>query len=190
MADIGVFGSVFDPPTLGHLDVLEQAAGHFDHIILVPSAAHAFSKQPLPFVQRLNLLRCFAKYIELPGCTLEVSEIENALLHQHPDKPVYTFDVLVALESVHPEDNLSFIRGPDNAAPEIWQCFYRYEEIEARWSLFTAVERVTARSSQVRQVLQDNAWNNSHGIRELDTLLTPEVRDLILAQELYRSSRQ
>ncbi len=189
MADIGVFGSVFDPPTLGHLDVLEQAAGHFDHIILVPSAAHAFSKQPLPFEQRLKLLRCFAKPIELSGCTLEVSEIESELLNQHPDKPVYTFDVLAALETVHPEDNLSFIRGPDNATQETWQRFYRYEEIEARWPLFTAVERVTARSSQVRQLLQETAFDNN-SLRDLDALVTPEVRDWILAQALYRSSQQ
>ncbi|GAA4650734.1 nicotinate-nicotinamide nucleotide adenylyltransferase [Kistimonas scapharcae] len=190
MTDIGVFGSVFDPPTLGHLDVLEQAAGHFDHIILVPSAAHAFSKQPLPFEQRLALLRCFAKPIALPGCTLEVSEIENALLNQQPEKPVYTFDVLVALEVTHPDANLSFIRGPDNAAPETWQRFYRYAEIEARWALFTANERVTARSSQVRQLLQEMAPDDSNGLHELDLLVTPEVRDQILVHGLYRTSRQ
>ncbi|WP_211825214.1 adenylyltransferase/cytidyltransferase family protein [Kistimonas asteriae] len=190
MTDIGVFGSVFDPPTLGHLDVLEQAAGHFDHIILVPSAAHAFSKQPLPFEQRLDLLRCFAKPISLPGCTLDVSEIENALLNQHPNKPVYTFDVLVVLESMHPDANLSFIRGPDNAVPETWRRFYRHAEIEARWPLFTADERVTARSSQVRQLLQETALDDNNGLHELDTLVTPEVRDRILAQGLYRTSRQ
>ncbi|OQX37149.1 MAG: hypothetical protein B0D91_07495 [Oceanospirillales bacterium LUC14_002_19_P2] len=190
MTDIGVFGSVFDPPTLGHLDVLEQAAEHFDHIILVPSAAHAFSKQPLPFEQRLSLLWCFAKSITLPGCTLEVSEIENTLLNQQPEKPVYTFDVLVALEATHPDANLSFIRGPDNAAPETWQRFYRYAEIETRWALFTANERVRARSSQVRQLLQDTALDDNNDLRELNALVPPEVRDQILVHGLYRTSRQ
>ena len=189
MTDIGVFGSVFDPPTRGHLDVLEQAAGHFDHIILVPSAAHAFNKQPLSFEQRLALLRCFVESVALPACTLEVSEIENGLLSQRPEKPVYTFDVLVVLEALHPDASLGFIRGPDNATPKTWQKFYRYAEIEARWALFTADQRVTVRSSQVRQLLKEMAPDHSRSL-ELDSLVTPEIRDQILVHGLYRTSCQ
>ena len=187
MADIGVFGSVFDPPTLGHLDVLEQAAERFDHIILVPSAAHAFSKQPLPYDQRMAMLHCFVDNIQLPGCTLEVSAIERLLLDQHPDQPVYTYDVLAALEAAYPDAGIAFIRGPDNADPETWRRFYRHEDIASRWSLFTAEERVTARSSQVRQLLLDTTCNDADCRRALDRLVTPEVREMILAQGLYRT---
>lgn len=188
MANIGVFGSVFDPPTLGHQDVLEQAAGHFDRIILVLSAAHAFSKQPLPFVQRMQMLERFAETVSLPGCLLEVSDIENQMLAQQPNQPVYSFDVLVAIEATNLDASIAFIRGPDNAASAIWHRFYRYQDIEARWSLFTAIERIGVRSSQVRQLQQSTEMSEVEYHRALDSLVIPEIRDLILAEGFYRPS--
>ena len=72
---IGVFGSAFDPPTLGHQDVLQQAAGHFDRILLVPSASHAFNKKSQPFVTRLALLEVFVNSASI-DIELEISDLE------------------------------------------------------------------------------------------------------------------
>lgn len=186
MIEIGVFGSVFDPPTLGHKDVIEQSVRHFDRIILVLSAAHAFSKQPLPFAQRLQMLKCFVEAISLPICQLEVSDIESQMLAQRPNQPVYSFDVLSAIEATYPYAEITFIRGPDNAAPAIWRRFYRHQDIEARWSLFTAIERIDVRSSQVRQILQNSELSEIECHQALDNLVIPDIRDLILSEEFYR----
>ena len=34
---IAVFGSAFNPPHMGHADVVTQALAHFDRVILVPN---------------------------------------------------------------------------------------------------------------------------------------------------------
>jgi len=181
---LGVFGSAFDPPTLGHLDVLQQAAGCHDRILLVPSVFHAFDKTPLPFKLRLQMLQCFIDDAEV-GCPLEICDLESQLLAQNPGRPVYTYDLMTALAGQYQNDaELSFIRGPDNARPEVWQRFYRWQDVEARWPVFTAEQRVNVRSSDVRRILgaselADNSLQQG--------MLLPSVKTFILSHDLYRT---
>ncbi len=181
---LGVFGSAFDPPTLGHLDVLQQAADYHDRILLVPSVFHAFDKKSQPFKLRLQMLQCFIDEIEI-SCPLEICDLESELLAQHPGRPVYTYDLMTALASKHQNDaELSFIRGPDNALPEVWQRFYRWQDIEARWSVFTAEQRVNVRSSDVRRILAAAELADS----DLQQgMLLPSVKTFILSHDLYRA---
>ncbi|OED41493.1 hypothetical protein ACH42_13750 [Endozoicomonas sp. (ex Bugula neritina AB1)] len=182
---IGVFGSAFDPPTLGHLDVLQQAVDHFDRILLVPSASHAFSKKSQSFLTRLALLNVFVDAISIDA-VLEVCDLEAKMLQQSPGKPVYTFDVLKELEkSYRGSVNLSFIRGPDNAESEVWSRFYKAEEIEQRWPIFTAKERVDIRSSKVRSILGSIV---ADGNNTLDDLLLPTVKNFIRQHKLYQGN--
>lgn len=203
---IGVFGSAFDPPTLGHLDVLQQAAEHHDRILLVPSASHAFGKQSQPFEVRLEMLRLFVKEADV-ACPLDVCDLEQQLLASNPKHPVYTCDLLEALEShyqkAHQGIQLSFIRGPDNARPETWSRFYKAHEIEARWSIFTARERVGIRSSQVRSLVRgvvespgsadgfyevdhpENRLLEKRELRSLRDYLLPSVLAYIVEHGLY-----
>ncbi len=182
---IGVFGSAFDPPTLGHQDVLQQAAEHFDQVLLVPSASHAFNKKPRPFAIRLALLEVFAQNAEVET-ELVTCDIEIQLLQQQPDKPVYTFDLLEALEQKYQGAvELSFIRGPDNAAPVVWRRFYKADEIEQRWSVFTAKERLNIRSSTVRSILNSTMADGKH---TLDHYLLPEIAAYIHQHKLYQGT--
>ncbi|WP_051786396.1 adenylyltransferase/cytidyltransferase family protein [Endozoicomonas numazuensis] len=182
---IGILGSAFNPPTLGHLDVLEQAQEEFDLILLVPSAAHAFSKQMLPFYHRVAMCQQLVKSVQLPHCQLEVSEIEKKMLSHNPEQPVYTFDLLELLEQQYPGYALGFIRGPDNADPETWRRFYRSQDIENRWQIFTATERQNIRSSQARELLVsgNSDDNNNEGVA---ALLLPSVYEYILQHQLYQ----
>ena len=181
---IGVFGSAFDPPTLGHQDVLKQTACHFDQILLVPSASHAFGKKSQPFHIRVELLHVFAQSA-LVGCELQVCDLEAQLLEQNPDKPVYTFDLLEALERrYHGSVELSFIRGPDNANPVVWQQFYKAAEIEQRWSILTAKERLEVRSSSVRSILE--SLDMADDKQSLDDFLLPSVKAFIQQRKLYQ----
>ncbi len=181
---IGVLGSAFDPPTLGHRDVIEQAAAHFDLILLLPCAAHAFNKQPLPFDIRLEMLETFAKELGDSGIAVEVSDIERDIAHQNPKQAVRTWDVMTWLEKLYQQSgesvSLSFIRGPDNANPATWQRFYRWQDIENNWSLFTAEERVAARSSEVRSLVQQSSSP------KIEHLVTPAICRYILEHQLYQ----
>lgn len=182
---LGVFGSAFDPPTLGHLDVLRQAAICHDRILLVPSAFHAFNKNPLPFNLRLQMLQFFIDDADV-DCPLEVCGIEAGLLEKKPSKPVYTYDLMEALTSKYRDEaDVSFVRGPDNANSEIWGRFYRSKEIEEKWSIFTAIERVAIRSSDVRKILKSSkiADEFQNGLN----MLLPSVQAFVMNNNLYQA---
>ncbi|WP_330924561.1 adenylyltransferase/cytidyltransferase family protein [Candidatus Sororendozoicomonas aggregata] len=187
---LGVFGSAFDPPTRGHLDVIRQSASHFDSILLVPSASHAFAKKMQSFEHRIAMLQAFMEALGNVGCHLELCFIEAELLKKAPDQPVYTFDVLSALEAQYCEDiAISFIRGPDNADPQVWHSFYKARAIERRWGIFTAQQQVSARSSQVRALMAGQGPGEvTHKL--LAPLLLPTVSDYILRNGLYLEESQ
>lgn len=182
---LGVFGSAFDPPTLGHLDVLQQAATCHDCILLAPSAFHAFDKNPLPFGLRLQMLQCFIDEANA-GCPLEVCDLEAELLELNPGRPVYTYDLMEALTSKYQDKAmLSFIRGPDNARPETWSRFYKSTEIEEKWPIFTATERIAIRSSDVRSILE--SAKIADDLQQGLDMLLPSVQAFITNNNLYQT---
>ena len=184
--EIGVFGSAFDPPTLGHFDVLQQCAHRFDRILLVPSASHAFSKRSLPFSTRLEMLEVFAGTVKV-DCPLEICDLEAFLLASNPEKPVYTYDLLVALEKKYQgEAELAFICGPDNARPEIWNRFYRADDIKARWPVVIARERLNIRSSKVRALINETGLVDN-SVETLNEMLLPSITAFIQKHNLYQS---
>ncbi len=183
---IGIFGAVFNPPTRGHVDVLQQAAANFDRILLVPSARHAFGKQSLPFDTRVAMLEVLATELKLP-CEIEICTLE-AELAANCTEPVYTFDLLKALQhqfsTQYSEFELGFILGPDNADPKVWQSFYRASEIVERWPLFTAKQQLNIRSTQVRDVILSAPLDLNQQLRQL----VPDcIADFILSQNLYQN---
>lgn len=181
-----MLGSAFDPPTLGHLDVLQQFAEKFDLILLVPSASHAFNKRSLPYSIRLEMLELFASSADA-GCPLQVSNLEGEMLEKNPQKPVYTFDLLEALDTLYEgQADLTFIRGPDNADQTTWKRFYRSEDIDKRWSVVTAKERMSIRSSKVRALLQSP--NETEQLtKNLSNMLLPPVMAYIQEHKLYQT---
>ncbi|MTI15309.1 adenylyltransferase/cytidyltransferase family protein [Sansalvadorimonas verongulae] len=185
MKRTGVFGSAFNPPTRGHLDVIQQAASEFEHILLVPSAAHAFNKQSLSLEARAGLLAAFCEDMADIHCSVTVSLVEQKLHQEKPDRPVYTWTLLNHLSQQNPDTEFSFIRGPDNAAPETWQRFYRHQEISERWNIFTARENIHARSTLVRKLLQ-NCNESEIPEQALAKLVTPSVLAHLKAKNLYR----
>ena len=187
---IGVFGSAFNPPSLGHFDAIKQAAKVFDRIFLVPSAAHAFAKDMIPFHHRVAMLEHFvleaAASEAIVPCKLEVCAVEAELFGRHPDKPVYTFDLLTHLETAFPDSELGYIRGPDNADPKVWSRYYKSADIDRRWNIFTVEERTDIRSTYIRDLLSSNSSDDNLD-RELQKLLFPSVYEYILKHRLYQT---
>jgi nicotinate-nucleotide adenylyltransferase len=150
-----VYGATFNPPHLGHLDAIHQLLDEYDHILLIPNASHAFGKEMLDFELRCELLRLLLDQFLPEHPKVRVSRIE-ALLHQrNPDQPVYTYTLLKSLKASLPEESvMHFVMGPDNAQPEKWQRFYRYDAIEAEFGLRVVSENLPIRSSQIREICQ------------------------------------
>lgn len=164
--NIGILGSAFNPPHLGHKDIIEQVYQNFDEILLIPSFHHAFNKKMEPYQDRLCMTSMLAKSFQTEKHQVKeqltpvmVSSIERDL-GSHTDSPVYTFDVLNELEQRYLNANikptLNFIIGPDNATEKIWSKFHRGEEIVERWYLTIVRERIPVRSSLIRELITDS----------------------------------
>ena len=144
---IGIFGSAFNPPTLGHADGVIQLADLFDEVWLVPSYAHAFGKQMVDFDKRCLMVDAFceemnAQSVATKGCYIEKEIVE-------PGKPVYSFDLLSALSERYQEHEFYLAIGIDNA--DGFDAFYKADEIKARWGIVVAQERKPIRSTLVRE---------------------------------------
>lgn len=151
---IAVFGSAFNPPHMGHADVVTQALAHFDRVILVPNFAHAFGKVMAPFDLRLAMAKMLHAQQNWKGRVI-VSDIEQTLAAKKASgEPIYTFDVMEALEPLYPTCKLTFIVGPDNANAQTWAKFYKSNEIEKRWGRWVAQENKHIRSTSIRALIE------------------------------------
>ncbi len=167
---IAVFGSAFNPPTLGHKSVIDRLS-HFDKVLLLPSIAHAWGKSMLDFSVRCELVELFIADI---GCNkLELCTIEQAL-HQ-PGKSVTTYDVLTRLTAVYPEAQITFVIGPDNFIH--FSKFYRHDDILKKWSVLVCPETVLVRSTQLRENLKKNVAING--------MTTPSVEAFIERNQCF-----
>ncbi len=153
MNKIAVFGSAFNPPHRGHMDVIDQLKPKFDKILLVPSAAHAFGKTPLDIECRTKMLELILSDYFANDSKVELSLIEFDMLdNANEDKPVYSYDLLQHLNSLNLAD-YHLVIGPDNAVPETWQKFYKHKEIESEFGLTIVDERRKIRSTEIRELL-------------------------------------
>ncbi|MBV1841104.1 nicotinate-nicotinamide nucleotide adenylyltransferase [Photobacterium ganghwense] len=171
-ASIAVFGSAFNPPSLGHKSVLERLA-HFDQVLLLPSYHHAWGKQMLDYDARCEMVEAFIEDLGLPN--LQLSRLEEEIASE--SSPVTTFAVLEALELRHPDANLTFVVGPDNFLN--FGKFYKSDEILHRWQILACPETVPVRSTKIREHLI-NSRNFSH-------LTTEKVAKMIVNKGWYRS---
>ena len=81
MKKIAIFGSAFNPPSLGHKSVIESLS-HFDLVLLEPSIAHAWGKNMLDYPTRCKMVDAFIKDMGL----LMFSVLMQSKLCTNPDK--------------------------------------------------------------------------------------------------------
>ncbi|ROV60568.1 nicotinate-nicotinamide nucleotide adenylyltransferase [Vibrio ponticus] len=166
MTKIAVFGSAFNPPSLGHRSVIESL-GHFDRVLLLPSIAHAWGKEMLDYSIRVDLIHAFIEDLALAN--LECCTIEQDLFAQS-NQPVTTFAVLSALQEKYPEAELTFVMGPDNFFS--FAKFYNAQEIAKRWFVMACPERVNVRSTDIRLALQQKQSINHLTTEKVCKILT------------------
>ncbi|ERM58103.1 MULTISPECIES: nicotinate-nicotinamide nucleotide adenylyltransferase [Vibrio] len=170
MEKIAIFGSAFNPPSLGHKSVIDSLA-HFDKILLVPSIAHAWGKEMLDFDTRCQLVEAFISDLLLDQ--VELSLVEKGLFT--PGESVTTYAVLSQLQKQHPEAELTFVIGPDNFFK--FSSFYKSDEITERWSVMACPEKVKIRSTDIRHALQNGS--------NVAKLSTKSVTRILQDSELY-----
>jgi nicotinate-nucleotide adenylyltransferase len=119
----GVFGGSFDPPHVAHtlLAAYALAAHPIEHVIVVPTFAHAFGKALSAFDDRVHM--CELAFGDLRR--VEVSSIEREL-----PVPSLTVRTLEALAQRHAGVQLRLLIGSD-LLPETnaWHDFARIAEL-------------------------------------------------------------
>lgn len=174
---IAVFGSAFNPPTLGHKSVIDLLT-HFDQILLLPSISHAWGKEMLAYELRCQLIDAFIK--DLNNEQVKRSTAEESLFK--PNKKVTTYEVLKLIQEKHPDADITFIIGPDNLFQ--FSKFYKADKILQRWSVMACPETVSIRSTNIRELLAGNLHNDLYN--DVVNLTTPSVAELLSNSMLYR----
>ncbi|EGU35161.1 nicotinic acid mononucleotide adenylyltransferase [Vibrio sp. N418] len=168
---IAVFGSAFNPPSLGHKSVIESLS-HFDRILLLPSIAHAWGKEMLDYALRTQLVDAFI--VDLNMTNVERCTIEEILLDR-AQSSVTTYAVLEALQVENPTAELTFVIGPDNFFN--FAKFHNAQEIVRRWSVMACPEKVKIRSTDIRTLLADG--------QKINHLTTPNVCAMLVENNYY-----
>lgn len=138
------FGGSFDPPHLGHMNLLAHAiaAVQPQRVLVVPSgtAPHkAASATPAPL--RMEMCRCFQPLHP----ALVVSDMEVCR-----EGKSYTYDSLEALRAQHPETPLFLALGGDMLAS--FTQWYRWRDVLALATLVAA-----GRGTETEEALQTAA---------------------------------
>ncbi|OEE66964.1 nicotinate-nicotinamide nucleotide adenylyltransferase [Enterovibrio norvegicus FF-33] len=156
---IAIFGSAFNPPSLGHLSVVQRLA-HYDKVLLVPSYSHAWGKKMADFTKRCQWVKGF---IEDAGCSnLDIYLDEKSL---GEEGAVTTWALLNHIQKQYPNSDLTFVLGPDNFLS--FAKFYRSQDILKRWSVLACPESVPVRSTEIRKRLEQDI--------DISDLTTPTV---------------
>lgn len=179
--EIAIFGSAFNPPSLGHLSVLKRLT-HFDKVLLVPSIAHAWGKDMLSFSLRCKLVDAFVQDLNQENIEPFLGEFElqrqlAKLKNQSVEETsVTTFDLLLHLQAQYPEAELTFVLGPDNLLN--FSKFYNSALILKKWLILMCPETVQVRSSTIRENITAN--------KPISDLVTPCVEECIKELGLFQ----
>lgn len=149
MSLIAVLGAAFDPPTKGHLDVINQCLETCDAVWLVPSFAHAFNKTMSEYDKRLEMVNAFLsdvndKRVSLKDCEPQVKA----------QGPVYSIDMMRYLKSHFAGlgDKLHLVLGPDNH--QQFERFHEHQALRKEFPLLLVEEHTLIRSSLVRDLIK------------------------------------
>lgn len=146
---IAVLGAAFDPPTLGHADVIRQCLATFDEVWLVPAFSHAFSKQMSLYLHRCQMTQVFISDMAEPK--LKLMACEDKIKHDL-DKPVYSLDLMRYLKQQQPQHSYALVIGPDNL--KVFDSFYQSDVLKTEFKPFVAKQRLDIRSTKVRDSIQ------------------------------------
>lgn len=104
---VAIYGGSYNPPHVGHAMVASWLlwTGRADRVWLVPTYAHAFDKELLPFEQRVAMCRALAADVDP---RVEVCEVEREL-----PVPSYTIQTLRLLRERHPGWRFRLVVGAD-----------------------------------------------------------------------------
>lgn len=187
-AKIGLFGSAFNPPTLGHMSAISSAINDhdLDCVFVTPSASHAFGKNMAPFSDRLMMTQLAVSALshELQN-KIVLSTIELDILAENPNRPVYSYLVLSKLRETYSTQSIQLILGPDNAIASTFNRFWKHDEISNEFGVIPLSTSSGARSSECRPLFSGLADGSTHNMEFLEKNLNQDVLAYAIKNKIY-----
>jgi nicotinate-nucleotide adenylyltransferase len=108
MKTIALFGGSFNPPHVGHRQVMKHLASirRFDEVWVVPTYSHPYEKDLISYEDRVKMCELTLHRIE---ARLTVCSIEGEL----KKSPSYTIDTIRELKKRYPDVNFWLALGSD-----------------------------------------------------------------------------
>lgn len=185
---IGILGSYFNPPHLGHLLVAQQCLDFvgFDKIWLLPGFKSTFNKQLIAVKHRLAM----TGLLKLPRAEISTIEIDYELDGN-------TINLVPILKEKYPEDQFTFIIGSDQLPTfhkwGMWKELLKELPFLVVPRAGFALEPLYAGMRVLSHPLLVTTNISSTMVRErvkkglpIDYFVTPEVKDYIGKHNLYR----
>lgn len=170
---IGIFGVTANPVHLGHHLAMKTAAEQLDEVWASPVYKHPFGKSFVDYELRKEMLELMLE--EFPLNKVKVMELDKEYFELH-NEMVYSYKLLTYLKSTYPEHDFKLVIGEDNYKPEVWQKFYKYEEIDKEFGVVVVPDK-GVHSTQIREMLMQG--------KSVEHLIGKKVESLILKHKLY-----
>ncbi len=157
MIKTAIFGGKFDPPHLAHQIIifLLFAKHKIDEVFVVPSFSHAFGYDSTSFELRLKM----ADFLAKPwGNSVKILDIEKNI----GKEPVYSIDLLEALNMMGGDREFYFVIGEDN---------YKLRE---KWKDFDKIEAM----AKIIVIGRGTSFENYFPMPDISSSL---IREMILA---------
>lgn len=108
---VGLFFGSFDPPHIGHVNVVAGVinSGLVDQVLVIPAYQNVWKGRSTRFPYRYAM--CCMAFDSLPN--VFVSDIEKSMMNPDYDKGIPTYDVLMELSSRMTDKELVIITTPE-----------------------------------------------------------------------------
>ncbi len=200
MSKIFLFGGAFDPPHLGHLQVIKGLLNFgADQVWLVPTAVHDFLKQMSSQEHRVQMLHLLLSTLK---SALRDKVQVNTCEFNRPGVS-HTIDTLEFLESQYPQHQFSWVIGADNLAKfHLWKDYerlltehtfyvyprkgYRMQPLYTGMIPVTGVKQWRVNSTEIRKI-----FKTKQGLvldQALKSRISDKIKQHILESGLYGGS--
>jgi len=172
--NIGIFGITGNPPHLGHFKVLKKASQSLDEVWVSPVFNHAFGKKFLDYDLRVEMINGMLN--DLPVSNVYLKHLDKEYFDKFSET-VYSYKLLTYLKNTFPEHEFKLIIGDDNFKPEVWNKFFKHQEILDEFGV-VVIDDQGEHSTDIRNMLKNN--------QNIVQLVSPTVLKIIQEKNLYK----
>lgn len=175
---IGIFGVTSNPPHLGHLEAIKMALDRFDidEVWITPVYNHAFKKDFLNYEDRVAMLNLIL--LEFPIKNVKIKELDKEYFSIYHNI-VYSYNLLCYLKNKHKEHSFNFIIGDDNYKSDVWNRFYKHQEIVEEFGVLS-VPDLGLHSTEIRNKIKNNDLEN------IEHYVGKSVKNYIVNKKIYK----